>query len=450
MSFLQTILAFLFAILLLVSLHELGHLLVARWCGVKVLRFSVGFGKPFLNKKWRNIEWCLAPIPLGGYVKMVDTREGEVAPEDLPYAFDKQHPLKRIAVVIAGPLTNLVLAILLYCLAFGVGGVHEVRPYVGKVHTPSIAAQAGFQEGDQIVSVNGKPVTNMADAQTEIILNLETGKIAVQVLNAQNQTAERIIDAKGTPQAELVAKRQASLGISPFKTINEIAHVAPNSAAAKAGLQAGDSIIAVNGTPTPKWEDWAKIVRENAGRNLKVDYTRAGQTHQTTLLPKSLELPDRNQIIGQAGVAPKADEAWAKHVRQHTSMGFGQAMQMGWERTVKYSVMTLQFFGKLLIGQASLSHISGPITIADVAGQTMQIGWQPYVEFLALVSISLGVMNLLPIPVLDGGHLVYYTTELIRGKPLSEATQAWTLRLGLAIMLTMMVLAFFNDISRLL
>lgn len=450
MSFLQTILAFLFAILLLVSLHELGHLLVARWCGIKVLRFSVGFGTPFYTKRWRNIEWCLAPIPLGGYVKMVDTREGNVAPEDLPYAFDKQHPLKRIAVVVAGPLTNLVLAIFLYGFAFGLGGVYEVRPYVGKVITPSIAAQSGFQVGDQIISVNGKPVKTMADAQTEIILNLETGKIAVQVLNAQNQTVERIIDAKGTPQAELIAKRQASLGISPFKTLNEIAEVSPNSAAAKAGLQAGDSIIAVNGVATPQWDDWAKIVRENAGRHLKIDYVRAGKTHQTSLLPKSLELPDRSQIIGQAGLLPKPDEAWAKQVRQRYNVSWGEAIHLGWERTVKYSVMTLKFFGQLVIGQASLSHISGPITIADVAGQSVQIGWQPYVEFLALISISLGVMNLLPIPVLDGGHLVYYTAEWIRGKPLSQSLQEWTLRLGLAIMLTMMVLAFFNDISRLL
>lgn len=450
MSFIQMILAFLFAILLLVSLHELGHLLVARWCGIKVLRFSVGFGKPFYTKKWRNIEWCLAPIPLGGYVKMVDTREGNVAEADLPYAFDKQHPLKRIAVVVAGPLTNLVLAVLLYFFAFGMGGVHEVRPFVGTLHTPSIAASAGFQVGDQIISVNGKPVHTMADAQTEIILNLEAGKIAVQVQNEQNQTLERVIDVAGTPQAAMVAKRQASLGISAYKTVNKIDTVAPNSAAAKAGLQHGDQIIAVNGVPTPNWADWSKIVRENAGRNLNIDYIRAGVQQQTVLQPQSVELPDRSQIIGRAGVSPQSDKAWEEKVRHEYSVGFAEAMKMGWERTVKYSTMTVQFFGKLLIGQASLSHISGPITIADVAGQTVQIGWQPYVEFLALVSISLGVMNLLPIPVLDGGHLVYYTAELLRGKPLSERTQQMGLRLGLAIMLTMMVLAFFNDISRLL
>ena len=391
MSLLQTILAFLFAILLLVSVHELGHLLVARWCGIKVLRFSVGFGSPFYTKKWRNIEWCLAPIPLGGYVKMADTRESEVAPEDLPYAFDKQHPLKRIAVVVAGPLTNLILAVVLYALAFDMGGVTEIRPYVGTVHSPSIAASAGFQAGDQIVS----------------------------------------------------------LGISAYQLINQIGMVQPHSAAAKAGLKVGDQIIAVNGIATPKWEDWSKVVRENAGRNLKIAYVRQNHTFQTTLLPESVELPNRGQIIGRAGVAAAIDKAWEDKVRHHYDVGMVESLKLGCERTVKYSTMTLQFFGKLVLGQASLSHISGPLTIADVAGQTVQIGWQPYVEFLALVSISLGVMNLLPIPVLDGGHLVYYTVEFLCGRPLSKRIQELGLRFGLAIMLMMMMLAFFNDITRL-
>ena len=449
MSLLQTILAFLFAILLLVSVHELGHLLVARWCGIKVLRFSVGFGSPFYTKKWRNIEWCIAPIPLGGYVKMADTRESEVAPEDLPYAFDKQHPLKRIAVVVACPLTNLILAVVLYALAFDMGGVTEIRPYVGTVHSPSIAASAGFQAGDQIISVNGKPVQNMADAQTEMVLNLEAGSVRVYVKNAQGQTVERIIDAAGTPEAELVAKRQASLGISAYQLINQIGMVQPHSAAAKAGLKVGDQIIAVNGIATPKWEDWSKVVRENAGRNLKIAYVRQNHTFQTTLLPESVELPNRGQIIGRAGVAAAIDKAWEDKVRHHYDVGMVESLKLGWERTVKYSTMTLQFFGKLVLGQASLSHISGPLTIADVAGQTVQIGWQPYVEFLALVSISLGVMNLLPIPVLDGGHLVYYTVEFLCGRPLSKRIQELGLRFGLAIMLMMMMLAFFNDITRL-
>lgn len=448
MSLIQTILAFLVAILLLVSLHELGHLLVARWCGIKVLRFSVGFGKPFYTKVWRNIEWCLAPIPLGGYVKMVDTREGNVAEEDLPYAFDKQHPLKRIAVVVAGPLVNLVLAVFLYWFAFGVGGVTEIRPYVGTVQTPSIASKAGFQAGDKILRVNGTPIKDFTDAQTEIVLNLEAGKVHIDVETANGSTAQRVIDAKGSPEAEMVAKRQASLGISPMKHSEKIGSVAKNSAAEKAGLQVGDRIVTMLNQDVT-WQQWAQIVRENAGRNLPLTYERNGTIHSTTLRPDPVELPDRSQIIGRAGVAPQADAEWREKVRHHYTPTFGEALQMGWDKTVHYTTLTFAFFGKLVMGQASLSHVSGPLTIADVAGQTVQIGWQPYVEFLALVSISLGAMNLLPIPMLDGGHLVYYTWELIRRKPLSQRTQEWGLRVGAMLMLMLMLLAFFNDITRL-
>ena len=444
----QTLLAFLIAILLLVSLHELGHLIVARLCGVKVLRFSVGFGKPFFTKKWRNIEWCLAPIPLGGYVKMVDTREGKVEPADLPFAFDKQHPLKRIAVVVAGPLTNLVLAVLLYCLSFSIGGVTELRPLVGTVYSPSIAARSGFVAGDRIISVNGKSVDNFADAQTEMILNLEAGKVLVDVETADGQHQTRVIDAAGSADATTVAKRQTGIGLSPFKISDNIGMVQPNSPAQKAGLQKGDKIISINQTQTATWEDWSQIVRQNAGRSLNLVYLRNGKEHTTQITPTPVQ--EANQTIGRVGLAAAMDEEWAKQVRYHYTPSFSQSLQLGWQKTVHYSTLTLSFFGKLVTGNASLAHVSGPITIAEVAGQTAKIGWQPYIEFLALVSISLGVINLLPVPVLDGGHLVYYTAELLRGKPLNQRVQDWGLRFGLAMMLAMMFLAFFNDITRLL
>lgn len=444
----QTLLAFLIAILLLVSLHELGHLIVARLCGIKVLRFSVGFGKPFFTKKWRNIEWCLAPIPLGGYVKMVDTREGKVEPADLPFAFDKQHPLKRIAVVVAGPLTNLVLAVLLYCLSFSIGGVTELRPLVGTVYSPSIAARSGFVAGDRIISVNGKSVDNFADAQTEMILNLEAGKVLVDVETADGQHQTRVIDAAGSADATTVAKRQTGIGLSPFKISDNIGMVQPNSPAQKAGLQKGDKIISINQTQTATWEDWSQIIRQNAGRSLNLVYLRNGKEHTTQITPTPIQ--EANQTIGRVGLAAAMDEEWAKQVRYHYTPSFSQSLQLGWQKTVHYSTLTLSFFGKLVTGNASLAHVSGPITIAEVAGQTAKIGWQPYIEFLALVSISLGVMNLLPVPVLDGGHLVYYTAELLRGKPLNQRVQDWGLRFGLAMMLAMMFLAFFNDITRLL
>lgn len=450
MSIFQTIYAFLIAILLLVSLHELGHLIVARLCGIKVKRFSVGFGTPLLTKTWRNIEWCIAPIPLGGYVKLLDTREGEVAEADLPYAFDQQHPLKRIAVVIAGPLTNLILAVFLYFFAFGVGGVTQINPYVGTVNTPSIASKADFQVGDKILRVNGTTVNDFASAQVEMVLNLENGKVVVDVETANGQIAQRIINASDTPEATKVAKRQASLGIAPMKYLDTIGYVEPNSPAHRAGLQVGDKIVRVANQKTTTWTQWSKIVRENAGRNLPISYIRDGKIRQTTLRPTPIELPDKSQIIGRVGVAPDMDWEWEKKVRQQQNLTWGEAWGRAWEKTVYYSALTLGFFGKLLLGNASLDHISGPLTIADVAGQTAQIGWQPYVEFLAMVSVSLGIMNLLPIPMLDGGHLLFYTWELIRGKPLSQRAQQIGLQIGATIMLMMMMLAFYNDISRLL
>lgn len=443
----QTVLAFIVAIMILVSLHEFGHYIVARWCGVKVLRFSVGFGKPFFTKKRGDTEWCLAPIPLGGYVKMVDTREGNVAEEDLPYAFDKQHPAKRIAIVAAGPLVNLALAVLLYGLSFSFG-VTEIRPYVGTVEPASIAAKAGFEAGDKIKSVNGVAVKDWGDAHTEMILNVESGKVDVAVDTAAGQAAVRVIDAAGTPEAGKIAKNSGHIGLLPFKITTHIGHVQENSPAAAAGLKMGDKLISANGQALQTWVQWTELFRQSPGQKLAIVYERGGKTFQTAVRPDSFELSD-GTLVGRIGVAAQRDAEWEKQVRHEYRPSVGEAFQMGWDKMVGYSATTLEFFGKLLSGNASASHVSGPLTIADVAGRSAAMGVQSYLEFLALVSISLGVFNLLPVPVLDGGHLVLYTAEWIRGKPLSERIQEIGLRLGVAAMLMLMVLAFYNDINRL-
>ncbi|WP_239428486.1 RIP metalloprotease RseP [Snodgrassella communis] len=443
---LLTIVAFIVAILLLVSLHELGHLVVARWCGVKVLRFSIGFGKPFFCIKRANIEWCLAPIPLGGYVKMVDTREGDVSEADLPYAFDQQHPLKRIAIVVAGPLTNLILAVMLYAASFSIGGITQIRPWIGIVEPASVAADAGFQSGDRIISVNGQTVTEWTDAQAKIMLNLDSGKVRVDVITAAGQPAQRQLNIAGTDAADNVAKT-SYLGIMPFKVINQIGMVVPDSVAAKAGLRTGDTLLTINGRKLINWQDWVDSIRASAGAKLDITYQRSGQTLQTSLRPDSVL--ENGTIIGQVGVGAMRDKAWDAQIRRHYQPSFFQSIQLAMQRTWDYITLTLSMFAKLLTGQASLHYLSGPLTIADVAGKTAAIGWQSYTEFLALVSVSLGVLNLLPVPVLDGGHLLYYAIEWIRGKPLSLRIQEIGLRFGIAAMLMLMLVAFFNDITRL-
>ena len=444
----QTLLAFIFAILILVSLHEFGHYIVARLCGVKVLRFSVGFGKPFFTRKRGDTEWCLAPIPLGGYVKMVDTREGEVAQADLPYAFDKQHPAKRIAIVAAGPLTNLALAVLLYGLSFSFG-VTEIRPYVGTVEPDTIAARAGFQSGDRIQSVNSTPVADWGSAQTEIALNLEAGKVAVAVQTASGAQTVRTIDAAGTEEAGKIAKNQGYIGLMPFKITTVIGGVEKGSPADKAGLKTGDKLTAADGKPITSWQEWANLTRQSPGRKIALTYERDGQARTADIRPDTVERSDKT-LIGRVGLLPQSDKAWDRQIRRNYRPSVVHAFGIGWEKTVSYSWTTVKFFGKLISGNASASHISGPLTIADIAGQSAELGLQSYLEFLALVSISLGVLNLLPVPVLDGGHLVFYTAEWIRGKPLGERIQNIGLRFGLALMMLMMAIAFFNDITRLL
>lgn len=449
LSLLYTIGAFVVAILILVSLHELGHLLVARWCGIKVLRFSVGFGKPFFNKRWRNIEWCLAPIPLGGYVKMVDTREGGVDEADLPYAFDKQHPFKRILVVLAGPLTNLALAVLLYTFSFGYFGTQEIRPMVGMVASGSLAAQAGFRPGDTVGTVNGKSVATWSDAMSEIILNLDAGKVQVTVRQADGSTAERTIDAAGTPQAEEAARRGGYFGLSALRLTTTLNTVQPDSPAARAGLQKGDRIVAINGQPIHSWPELTNTIRQHPQDKLTVDLLRSGKPLQVALRPDSRE--DREgRLYGFAGFDAEVDKNWTTHSTYRYHPSWPQAFEMGAKRVYAYAALTGRLFGRLLTGQASISHISGPITIADYAGKTASAGIQDYLEFLAVVSVSLGILNLLPIPVLDGGHLMYYAAEWVRGKPVSTNIQMWGMRLGLSLMLMLMLVAFFNDITRLL
>lgn len=445
----QTLIAFVVAILILVSVHELGHFAVARLFKIKVTRFSVGFGKPFWKTKKGDTEWCLAPIPLGGYVKMVDTREGEVAPEDLPYAFDKQHPAKRIAVVVAGPLTNLLLAILFFAAA-ALFGVTETKPVIGTVLADTIAARAGLQEGERVVSVNGEAVTDFGDMQTQIVFGLDKGNVVIKTENAAGAVQQYTIIAADEAAARTeIARGRALFGILPDKLTNTLQNVDPQGAAYRAGLRDGDVVTALDGVAYSSWQAITDKVRASPGRAITFTYVRDGQTQQADVLPHAVEPSPDMPLIGRIGTQWAADMIWHQSINRTYQPTFAQALQLGANKTAEYAWLTVKFFGRMLIGQASLSHISGPVTIADIAGKTAAAGIQAYLGFLALVSLSLGVLNLLPIPVLDGGHLLYYAVEWIRGKPLSQKIQEAGIRFGLAAMLLLMCIAFFNDFTRL-
>lgn len=442
---LLTFLAFIAAILILVSLHEFGHYIVARLCGVKVLRFSVGFGKPFWMKKKGDTEWALAPIPLGGYVRMVDTREGDVAPEDLPFAFDKQHPAKRIAIVIAGPLMNLFLAVVFFAISFSIG-VTELKPFVGTVVPSSMAARSGFLPGDEIQAVNGEVVQDWGEAHTKIVFALDSGNVQVRVKTLNGDVVQRTVDADKEKTAIKQLVRTGDTGMMPQRLTQNIGFIEPTGPAASAGLKVGDKLLKIDDQAFSDWFAFAKIFRQSPGKELVVAYERDGKVLSANLRPNSQDI--KGELVGKVGIGPQADKAWLQKIELHYKPTMQEAVSMAYTKTWSYAWLTTKMFGRMVTGQASLEHISGPITIADIAGKTASLGLQPYLEFLALVSLSLGVLNFLPIPVLDGGHLLYYSIEWIRGKPLSKRIQEAGVRFGLVAMLLLMVVAFFNDISR--
>ena len=377
---------------------------------------------------------------------MVDTREGEVAEADLPYAFDKQPPLKRIAIVVAGPLVNLILAVLLYVASFNLYGVTEVKPWVGTVESDSLAAKSGFQVGDRITSINGKAVHDWMDAQTELVIALQAGNVTVGVQDAQGVATARIMDVEANPASVDAATQGQGVGIWPIKVKSEISQVLPNSAAERAGLKAGDKVIAVNGQKLLGWKDWVDVIKASPGKDLRLDVQRQGQMLSLMLRPDSED--KGQQLEGKAGVAASIDNDWEAQVKTQREVGIGESVVLAAQKTWNLSALTLKFLGKLIMGEASIKGISGPVSIGEMAGKSAMMGLETYIQFLAVISISLGVMNLLPIPVLDGGHLLYYIIEWVRGKPLSEHVQTVGLKIGLCIMGLFMLVAFFNDFTR--
>jgi len=451
MTFLLSIVSFIVTLGILVTIHEFGHFWVARLCGVKVLRFSVGFGKPLLtfNRKNDPTDYVIAGIPLGGYVKMLDENEGVVEDDEKKFAFNNKPLSKKAAIVLAGPIFNFIFAAIAFWLILTIGET-GLKPIVGELNKSGYAAHSGLEIGDEIVAVNDRPAAiwrvAMGLMSTEL---LDGGEVKVSVIKADGRLNNVILSTgDGTiPEPSEIFDR---IGIQPrLPTLSPvIAEVLRGEAADQAGLEPGDLIMSANGQAIESWSDWVKLTRASAKQTLIVDVLRNELLLQLRVTPK--EIVEDGVSIGRIGVMPFVDEEMLKSQYATYSLGLFPAVSEAVTQTVSYSVLTLKLMGRMLIGEASVNNLSGPISLAQYAGQTASISFIAFLKFLAFVSISLGVINLLPIPMLDGGHLFFYLIEAIKGKPVSDKTQSVFMRLGMVVLLSLMVLAVFVDMSRLI
>ncbi len=443
--------AFIFTIALLVTIHEFGHFWVARKLGVKVLRFSIGFGKPLVKFTGQqdDTEYVIAAIPLGGYVKMLDEREGEVPEEELHRAFNRQPVLSRFAIVLAGPFINFVFAVFAFWMMFVIG-VPGVKPIMGHLDESSIAWQAGLREGDKIVAVAGTPTPTLSSVYEELLSAfLNRSRVDVQLADQRNITLRLDKIPADIEPSQLHKIIGLTIKLPVEKVI--ISEVTPDSPAEKAGMQAGDQVIAINGQPINHWRELVKAVIDKPGQTISLEIERPGTTEKRLTLPIKIAAVQHNgETIGRIGVRPESITPIPKSMYAMHQYGIFAAIPRGIEKTWDLSVLTLKMLGKIVVGQASLKNISGPITIAEVAGQSAQMGIESFLRFLAIVSLSLGVINLLPIPMLDGGHLLYYLVEMAKGSPVSDAVQEAGLKIGIAILIMLMSVALFNDFNRLL
>lgn len=459
MTVLMIILAALVVLGPLIALHEWGHYIVARLCGVKVLTYSIGFGPKLLSwtSKKTGINYAFSAVPLGGYVKMLDEREGEVPANERHLAFNTQKPWKKIAIVAAGPLMNLLIAVVLFSAIFMIPKP-DLATKIGSIIPDSPASMTALKKDDEIVAIDGSHIESWEDINFALADRMgEYGNIAVTVKPADNSTTEKTVQVPIAHFMQTADNHTAgkdsmeSLGILPWlPTIPAVIdNLDPNGVATKQGLKKGDTITAINGKPINDWISMSRTVREYPEQTLQFSVLRDGQTITIPITPASKKTM-MGAKIGYMGAGPKAVEVSTPPEYQKTVVysPLG-AVKKAYQKTEYVTIMTLKSFGKMLTGQVSIDNISGPITIAKVAHQSFFVGWDAVLGFMGLISLSLAVMNLLPIPVLDGGHIVMYGYEAIRGKPLPETAQDWGMKVGLALLACFMLLAVGNDISRL-
>lgn len=450
MSVLTIVAWFLVAIIILVSIHELGHFSVARWCGVKVLKFSIGFGRrlfAFTDK--RGTEYALSLIPLGGYVKMLDEREGGVIEDDLPFTYNRQPVWRRIAILAAGPLANFILAFVLYITLF-MNGTTQLLPVIDHIEPGSIAVKAGLEKGQEIIAVDGVAVASDTDVMAQLISRLgESGELLFTVRYPDSSLPYDIpIEIEGWLKGVHAPDPLTDLGFSFFRPIvdTKIVDLVEGGAADRAGFKIGDELISAAGKEIATWKEWVDIVKSSPEQMISVGVQRNQQMLNLELMPEVKEQDGKR--IGFAGVMasvrPVPQEMLTKH-----NFGLFESFTQSANKTVDDAQMVLLSIKKLIVGEISTKNLSGPIGIAKVAATQAQYGVAAFVAFLAYLSVVLGVMNLLPIPVLDGGHIVYCLIEWVSGKPVSEKIQLFGLQAGLAVLACVMALAFYNDIVRL-
>jgi regulator of sigma E protease len=448
MSVLHTILWFLVAIGILVVVHEFGHYLAARLAGVKVLRFSVGFGKPLFSHRFGpdQTEWTVSPLPVGGYVKMLDEREGEVPAAEAHRSFNRATVWRRIGIVVAGPLANFLLAIVIYWVLF-MHGLPAMKPLIGEPPAGTPAAHAGLAAGDEIRRVNGTDTPSFQDLRLTLLrAGVEGGPLSLELADGRSVQ----LDAPSMQTDNLEQDTLRPLGIVRYDPVIEpvIGTVLPDGAAARAGFQVGDRLLAVDGKTIGNWQGWVEIIRKHPSKLLRIEYQRQGQMRAATLTPDAVN--EGGLLVGKIGAGPRVDEAIFDSLMTEVRYGPIDALWQGAIKTWDMSVFTLEMMGRMVLGQVSWKNLSGPLTIADYAGQSAALGWISFVGFLALVSVSLGVLNLLPVPLLDGGHLMYYVAEVLTGRPVSERTMEIGGRIGMTLLLLLMSFALFNDLQRLL
>ncbi|MFA6922562.1 MAG: RIP metalloprotease RseP [Gallionella sp.] len=447
-----TLLAFVGAIVMLVLFHEYGHYWMARRFGVKVLVFSLGFGKIVYSRRFANsdTEWVISAIPLGGYVKMLDEREGEVMPEELAHAFNRKPVLQRMAIVAAGPLANLLLAVVLYWVLF-MHGLPGLKPVLGEVPKGTPAAIAQMLPGETIIAVDGEAIPSWQELHWKLLtLALKRGDVTVEAQSSSGTTLHHSLSLSNLEASDLEGDFLDKLGLHLYQpAVLPVIGVLTDAGVAKqAGLLTGDVVLRADGKAVQSWGALVDVVRSHPALPVQLDIKRGQALLSLALTPQAVV--ESGKTVGKIGAAPKVDAAVWQAMITEVSYGPVDALDHSFAKTWDIAVISLKMMGKMVLGEVSMKNLSGPITIADYAGQSAHMGLVAYLGFLALISISLGVLNLLPVPILDGGHLLYYVGELLKGSPVSE--QAWETgqKIGIALLGTLMVFAIYNDINRLI